>query len=153
MDPAFISALSGIAGVTLGGLTTFVTSWATQRSPLREKRREVERTRREDLFNAFVTEATRLYGDALSHEKDDVGDLVLLYALVARMRLIASRPVITAAEATLNAIIDTYLQPNRTLHDIRLLAQTGGMNFLLDFGEACRAEIEQVCGLHVGRPR
>jgi hypothetical protein len=153
VDPAFISALSGLAGVTLGGLTTFVTSWATQRSQLREKRREVERTRREDLFNAFVTEATRLYGDALSHEKDDVGDLVLLYALVARMRLIASRPVVTAAEATLNAIIDTYLQPNRTLHDIRLLAQIGGMNFLLDFGEACRAEIDQMCGHHVGRPR
>ena len=153
MDSALISALSGLAGVTLGGLTTFVTSWATQRSQLREKHREVERTRREDLFNAFVTEATRLYGDALSHEKDDVGDLVLLYALVARMRLIASRPVVTAAEATLNAIIDTYLQPNRTLHDIRLLAQKGDMNFLLDFGEASRVEIEQVCGHRVGRPR
>ena len=153
VDPAFISALSGLAGVTLGGLTTFATNWTTQRSQLREKHQEFERTKREDLFNAFVTEATRLYGDALSHQKDDVGDLVLLYALVARMRLIASRPVVTAAEGTLNAIIDAYLQPNQTLHEIRLLAKNGGMNFLLDFGEACRAEIEQVCGHRAGWPR
>ena len=148
-DPAFISALSDLAGVTLGGLTTFATNWTTQRSQLREKHQEFERTKREDLFNAFVTEATRLYGDALSHQKDDVGDLVLLYALVARMRLIASRPVVTAAEGTLNAIIDAYLQPNQTLHEIRLLAKNGGMNFLLDFGEACRAELEQVSGHRV----
>ena len=152
MDPAFISALSGLAGVTLGGLTTFVTNWATQRSQLREKHREAERTKREELFSAFIAEATRLYGDAVSHEKDDVGDMVLLYALIARMRLVASRPVVNAAEGTLKAIIDTYLQPNLTLHDLRLLAQDGGMNFLLDFGEACRAEIGHISRHTVGRP-
>ena len=32
-------------------------------------------------------EASRLYGDALSHQKDDVSDLVYLYALVAKIRL------------------------------------------------------------------
>ena len=146
MDPAFTSALFGLAGVTLGGVTSFTTTWITNQSQLREKRREMERTRREELFNAFVTEATRLYGDALSHEKDDVSDLVLLYALVARMRLVASRAVVTAAEKSLGLIIDAYLQPNRTLHEIRVLARDGDMDFLLEFGEACRDELDQVYG-------
>ncbi len=141
MDAAYISAMFGLAGASIGGLTSFSTSWLTQQSQMREKRREAELARRLELFHEFVVEASRLYGDALSHEKDDVSDLVQLYALVAKMRLWASRPVVTAAERAMNAIVDTYLQPNRTLHEIRVLAQSGEMNFLLDFGEACRADL------------
>ena len=131
----------GLAGASIGGLTSFATTWLTQRAQMRDKRREAEQARRLELFDEFVLEGSRLYGDALSHEKDDVSDLVQLYALVAKMRLWASRPVVTAAERAMNAIIETYLQPNRTLRDIRTLAQSGEMNFLLDFGEACRADL------------
>jgi hypothetical protein len=58
--------------------------------------RQAQRAKRESLHGDFVAEASRLYGDALSHEKDDVTDLVPLYALVAKMRLFASRDVINA---------------------------------------------------------
>jgi hypothetical protein len=142
VDPAYVSALFGLGGVTIGGLTSFLTTWLTQTSQLRDRRLESEKTRRYELFNSFIVEATRLYGDALSHEKDDVGDLVQLYALVAKMRLLASRAVVTAAEQAMNTIIETYLEPNLTLHEIRDLAQRGGMNFLLEFGEVCRRELE-----------
>jgi hypothetical protein len=70
----------------------------THRSQAKEKYWEVEVGKREKLFADFIAEATRLYGDAVSHQKDDVSDLVLLYALVARMRLISTRPVVHAAE-------------------------------------------------------
>ena len=131
----------GLAGASIGGLTSFSTTWLTQQAQLREKRREGEQGKGLELVNDFVVEASRLYGDALSHEKDDVSDLVQLYALVAKMRLWASRPVVTAAERAMHSIVETYLQPNRTLHEIRTLAQSGDMNFLLDFGEACRADL------------
>ena len=141
MDAAYISALFGLAGASIGGLTSFSTTWLTQQAQMRDKHRDAAQAKRIELFNDFVLEASRLYGDALSHEKDDVTDLVQLYALVAKMRLWASRPVVLAAERAMNAIIETYLQPNRTLHEIRTLAQSGEMNFLLDFGEACRADL------------
>jgi hypothetical protein len=141
LDGAYISAFVGLVGVTLGGLLSFSTSWMTQRAQTREKHRESWRTKRESLFSDFIVEASRLYGDALTHEKDDVRDLVQLYALIAKMRLITSRDVVNAAEEAMDAIVATYLAPNRSLHEIRILAENGGMNFLLNFGEACRAEL------------
>jgi hypothetical protein len=93
------------------------------------------------LFGDFVTEATRLYADALSHEKDDVTDLVRLYALVTKMRLIASREVITSAEQVMDSIIETCLAPNRDLRELRDLAHQGRIDFLVTFGEACRREL------------
>ncbi|WP_426237742.1 hypothetical protein [Pararhizobium sp. DWP1-1-3] len=138
---AYISALTGLAGVAIGGLASFATAWMTHRSQVREKLREVEVAKREKLFSDFIAEATRLYGDALGHQKDDVSDLVLLYALVAQMRLISSRPVVEAAELAMERIVETYLTPNRSLSEMRDLAHSGAMNFLLDFGEACREEL------------
>ncbi|MCS3741587.1 hypothetical protein FHX16_003577 [Rhizobium sp. BK661] len=138
---AYISALMGLAGVAMGSLASFATTWITQRSQVRERYREVEIAKREKLFSDFIGEATRLYGDALSHQKDDVSDLVLLYALVAQMRLICSRPIVDAAERTMDHIIEAYLAPNLSLHEIADLARSGAMNFLSDFGEVCRMEL------------
>lgn len=140
MEP-YMSALVGLVGVAIGSFTSFATTWLTQSSQLKEKRREAEIAKREKLYSDFITEATRLYGDALSHQKDDVSDLVQLYALAAQMRLAVSDQVIVAAEAAMERIIETYLAPNRTLHEIRDLAGSGKMDFLLDFGKACREEL------------
>lgn len=142
MDAAYISAFFGLAGATIGGFTSFSTSWLTQRTQLREKRLEVARTTRQELFRAFIAEASRLHGNSLSHQKDDVLDLVQLYALVAQMRLMATRPVVVAAENVMDGIIQSYLAPNLTLHDIRVMASKGHMNFLVEFGEACRQELD-----------
>ena len=144
MDSAFLSAIFGLVGVAIGGLTSFLTSWSIQRAQLREKRREFERGRREAIYNDFIAEASRLYGDALSHEKDDVTDMVKLYAMLGRIRLVASRAVITAAEQVMDAIIDAYLAPNRSLHEMRDFAKQGGMNVLVAFGEACRDDLSAI---------
>jgi len=142
LDAAYLSAFFGLAGAIIGGLTSFATTWLTQQAQIRERQRDAARTVRQNLFGAFITEASRLHADALSHEKDDVADLVQLYALIAKMRLLASRPVVTAAEQVLQSIVETYLAPNRTLHEMRIFAEEGKMNFLVDFGEACRLELE-----------
>jgi hypothetical protein len=46
--------------------------------------------------------------DALSHQKDDVADIVGLHALVSRMRLVSSLDVVEAAEQIILGIIATY---------------------------------------------
>ena len=144
MEAAYVSAFFGLAGATVGGLTSFLTTWLTQNAALRDKHREADTARRQELFDGFISEASRLFGDALSHEKDDVTDMVQLYALVGKIRLWASRPVVTAAEHAMQAIVQTYLEPNRSLHEIRALASEGRLNFLQEFGEACRADLDGV---------
>ncbi len=142
MSPPLISALAALTGALIGGLASLGSSWLTQWIQLRAQDRERDRARREALFADFIDEASRLYGDALSHEKDDVLDMVRLYALVARIRLIATAPVVASAERTLDAVIDAYLAPNKTLHELRVLMCEGRMNFLVEFSEACRVELD-----------
>jgi hypothetical protein len=142
MNPTLISALAALAGALIGGLASLGSSWLTQSVQSRARNRERDQARREALYTAFINEASRLYGDALSHEKDGVLDMVQLYAMVARMRLISSAGVVASAERTLDAVIDAYLSPNKSLQDLRVLMAEGRMNFLVDFSEAGRAELD-----------
>ena len=100
MDTAYISALSALGGATIGGLASFGSSWLTQRTQLRFSHHEAVKAKREALYAEFVDEASRRYGDALGHQKDDVADLVRIYGLIGRIMLVAPRAVVTAAERT-----------------------------------------------------
>ena len=141
MDTAYISAFSALGGAVIGGLTSFGSSWLTQRTQLRFSHDEAIKARREELYVEFVDEAARLYGDALGHQKDDAADLCKLFALLGRIRLVSPRPVVTAAERTFDTIIETYLGPNRTMHEVLHDVHQGGFNFLIEFGEACRQDL------------
>jgi hypothetical protein len=141
MDAGYASALFGLAGALIGSLANVVTTWATHNSQLRDKHQDADVSMKQQLFSEFITEASRLYADALSHQKDDVTDLVGLYALVARIRLVSPGPVENAAEDTMKGIVETYLAPNRTLREIRTLAQQGELDFLFRFGEECRSHL------------
>ena len=141
MDPGYISAFSALAGAALGGLASFSTSWSTQRNQFRQAHRDAERAKLEKLYSDFIAEASRLLGDALSHQKDDVTDMVGLYAMVGRMRLVSSRIVVAAAENVIEHIIETYLAPNQTLHELRTSLREGRIDFLVDFSEACRQDL------------
>jgi len=141
MNPAYISAFSALLGAAIGGLASFGSSWATQRTQLRYNYHEAIRAKREALYADFISEASSRYGDALGHQKDDLAELVKLYSLIGRMRLVSSRAVVVAAEQALDLIIETYLGPNRTLHEVLDDAKQSKMNFLVEFGEACRADL------------
>jgi hypothetical protein len=141
MDAAFISALSALGGATIGGLASFGSSWLTQRTQLRFSRHEAVKAKREALYAEFVDEASRLYGDALGHQKDDVADLVKIYGLIGRIRLVSPRPVITAAERTFDTIVQAYLGPNRSLHEVMDEVHRSGFDFFTEFGEVCRQDL------------
>src|SRR3546814_11524913 len=93
-----LTAMAGLSGAALGGFGSIMTSWLTVRAQISQKIKSEARSRREDVYTDFIKEATRLFGDALGHEREDVSDLVPLYALVAKMRLIAPNDVIERAE-------------------------------------------------------
>jgi hypothetical protein len=141
MNPAYISAFAALAGAIIGGLTSFGTSWFTQRAQLRNADREAKRAKLEALYNDFIAEASRLFVDALTHQTEDPTNMLPLYALVGRMRLVSSRSVIDAAMRIEHHILETYLGPNRSLMEMRDLARQGGINILTEFSEACREDL------------
>ena len=144
MDPAYISALAALAGATIGGLTSFATSWLTQRTQLRHAHREAERVELKMLYQDFIAEASRLYVEALTNKTDDMDDvtgLVGLYAMVGRMRLVSDQPVIDAAMGIERTIIETYLGPDETVRELMVNARQGKMSFLVEFSEACRKDL------------
>ena len=141
MDPAYASAFSALAGAAIGGLASFSTSWVTQRTQIRHTQSEAERARLEALYSEFIAESARLLGDALSHQKDDIADMVGLYALVGRMRLVSSPAVVAAADQIILGIIETYQGPNLALHEMHEYVRAGRMNYLVEFGDAARADL------------
>ena len=142
MNPAYISAIAGLAGAIIGGLTSFATSWFTQQAQLRNSGHEARTAKLEALYNEYISLAAALYVDALTHLIEDPAKMVPLYALGSRMRLVSSRPVLEAAQRIDDTILATYLAPNRTLQDMRDLAHHGEIRDLLAaFSEACRVDL------------
>jgi hypothetical protein len=142
LDSSYISALAALAGAAIGGLTSFATTWTTQRMQIQHEHRQAEKAALEALYSDFIVEAARVLGDAWNNQTDDVTALVRLYAMVGRMDLVSDRAVIEAAKQVVDKIIETYLGPNRALHEVITYAHNGGMDFLHEFSEACRKDLD-----------
>jgi hypothetical protein len=142
MDAAYISAISALAGSVIGGLTTGFTTILTQHSQARAGQIAHELARREDLVRDFIIAASKTYGDALVNSEAKMPELVDLYAMVARMRVLSMPKAVACADIVMRSIIETYFAPNRTVADIRELVKTGrGIDPLKDFAEAAREEL------------
>ena len=50
-------------------------------------------------YSDFITEAARLFADALTHQTEEITGLVGLYAMVGRMRLVSDQAVIIGPNA------------------------------------------------------
>jgi len=124
-------------------LTSLATTWLTQHGQARIQQMNRDRVQREKLFSKFIDEASSLYADALTHEGSDLGKLSKLYSMVARMRLLSSKSIVEHAEKVAQMVIDTYLAPNKTFRDVPKLRESGAMDPLKDFGEACREELRK----------
>jgi hypothetical protein len=145
LNPAFISAFAALAGAIIGGLTSFATSWFTQRAQLQSADRQARRAKLEALYNDYITEVARRYVDALTHQTEDPANMLPLYVLGSRMRLASARAVIDAALRIEDTILATYLAPNRGIHEVRDLARDSAMKpLLIEFSEACRADLDGV---------
>ena len=91
-----------------------------------------------------VTDALPRSINALQHDKADIPALVELYVRVGRMRILSSSNVVESAELVARKIIDTYLAPNKTFLELREMVNSGTIDLLRDFSEACHAEFESL---------
>ena len=86
-----------------------------------------------------------MYIHALQNDKADVFRVMGLYTEVSRMRVLSSATVVDSADQ----IINTYLEPNKSLPELQQMVSTGLIDRLRSFSEACRSEAE---GLDFGPP-
>src|SRR6476620_2055782 len=143
MDTGYITAFAALGGAALGGLTSFATSWTTLRTQMKAERSASSKSKRQKLYKVFIDEAARTYGDALIHDRLETTGLIDLHALVSRMRIVSSRPVIETAVNVVKVITETYSQPNKSPEEIEAMISNGSVDVLRSFSEACRDEFEQ----------
>jgi hypothetical protein len=149
MDPAYISAIAALSGSIIGGLTSLGASWVSHNAQARTQLLLESKSRRQELYRAFIEEASKLYGDALvtdSADNADVSKFVSLYAMLGRMRILSSQAVIENAEKIIEVIAIEYVEPNRTLREMfgkgpELDMKSHELDIIRHFSEACREDL------------
>ena len=145
MDNAIVSAMAGVLGSLVGASAAVATAWVTQKTQSRRELIQEEARRRETLYGEFVAECAKCIVDAFTHTLDKPDTLLPLYALINRIRLCASQPVLTEAEHLLTRIGEQYFSRNLTLEEIRALTNRLEVTDpLKSFGEACRVELKSM---------
>ena len=142
-DGSFVTALAALAGTAVGGFTSVVAGWLSQRLQVRAQWFARENNRRQVLYREFIEEASKCYVDALQHDDADIPGLVGLYAKLGRMRVLSSDPVVKSADEIAKKILDTYLEPDKSFVELRDMAKNGTIDLLYRFSLACREEFER----------
>lgn len=141
MEAAYVSAIAALGGSAIGGLTSLAASWVTHHIQFTDRGHAESRSSRASLYWEFIDEASTLYADAYQREEPDLSKLVKLYALLNRMQILSSPPVVAKADRTARAVIATYLSPNKTFEELAGLVEQDADNPLRDFSIACREEL------------
>ena len=141
MDGAFVGAMAAVLGSLVGGSSMVATAWLNQKTQSKREMLRLEIRKREALYGEFIAECAKLLIDAFTHSLDDPEKLLRPYALVNRIRLSASQPVVTEADRLLSRITEQYFSSNLTLDQMRALARSEQPDPLRPFGEACRLEL------------
>ncbi len=142
MDVAYLSALAALAGSVVGGFTTGLSTWTSQRAQTRTALLAHKISRREDLFRDFIVAASKTYGAAIVSNEPQLPELVGLYGMISRMRVLCSARTVASAESVMLATLDTFFKPNRTIQELHeTIKGAHGINVLQEFSEAARDEL------------
>lgn len=146
MDSTIVAAVAAACGSAVGATASIVTTWISQRTQTATKQREETLRSREALYGEFITEASRLTVEALGNSLERPDTFVKLYGITGRIRLVATEPVLAAAESCIHRIIDLYVKPNMTFEQMRLGFERDGLDPIKDFSVACRRELRAIGG-------
>src|SRR5260370_20726827 len=147
MDSSIIAAFSAILGTTVGGLTTFATTFLNQQYAMRRDILAKDVANREQLYSEFLKEVGKLYFDSVNRTLDDTSQLasmITMYSLVGRIRMICSEAVLTSAEKVAEYIVECYKRPPMSFQEFQ--QSWGTSNPWHEFTKACRAERQSMLG-------
>jgi hypothetical protein len=122
MNQAIISAAAALAGSAIGTLAPVLSNLVLQRSATQREVLNRELTDRQPLYSGFITSGSQLYVDSVTQNLQTGDQLVRLYALVSRIRLLGAQSTVSAAEDFVRLLVQQYGESNRTLADVRTLA-------------------------------
>jgi len=146
MDTATIGAMSGVLGSLVGSSATVAATWITQKTQSRRELLRIEIRKREMLYGEFISKCTQVLMDSFGHALEEPEKLLGVWALVNRIRLCSSKPVLAEAENVMRRITEQYFSPNLSLEEMRELARSQTSDPLAAFGAACRAELKTMHG-------
>jgi hypothetical protein len=138
-----VAGLAALGGMGLGVPTGAVALWLTQSRRARCLRLLRDLDRREDIYARFIEQASETWLEALEVPRDPA-NLIGLCAMVGRMRIGSTKPVLEAAEALMETLLDTWQQPLSALRPATEQAPLVFMAPMARFTAACRAERERV---------
>ena len=141
MDTTIVTALAGIVGSLCGGGASVATAWVTQRTHSKREGIRNEVKKRETLYGEFINECSKSVMESLERNLEKPQTLLSLYALLNRIRLCASEPVLTQAEELVRFIMDQYFAPNVSIEEFHERVHSGGIDPLKAFSEASRCEL------------
>ena len=146
MDITYVSALSALAGSVIGGLTTGSMSlasgaatgisiqaagcWTGAPTPWTSARWPTV---------PMTPCRWKNYASCLEEAR---ADLVGLYAMISRMRVLSTSRIVVAADKIMRVIVDTYSAQNKSALEVRELIKEGTeIDVLKEFSEAAREEM------------
>ncbi len=141
MDTATVAATTAALGSLAGASASVVTTWITQRMQMTRANFEWTLRERESLYSEFLTEASRLAVDATLNSLDRPDQLVAMYGLLSRIRLISSDEVLKEAEGCVRQIVELYRRPNLTADQFHEALEANELDPLKEFSTACRMEL------------
>jgi hypothetical protein len=105
-------------------------------------------SRRDDLYKDFIVAASKAYGEAILCNEPQIQELLDVYAMISRMRVVSSPRTVLCAEKIMETTIGTYFAPNKTIREVHELMRNGvEIDPLKDFSEAAREELRAFTSL------
>ncbi len=147
MDSAGVTALAAAVGSLVGGTASIATTWISQRRQSIRATAEWRLRERETLYKEFIMEASRLFGDAMVNSLDRPGQLVALYGILSRIRLISGDDVLGKAVDCCHQLVGLYRRPNMTAEEIRAAFDANEFDPLKEFSAACRMELSKMSSI------
>ena len=115
MDASVISALAGLLGAGIGGLTSVLASWLNQHTQARAQWLAQDRARLQELYKDFIEEASRSHIELAPERKP--GLACAHRAQQNAYHVLAE--VVESADQIVRAIVDIYLAANKTFPELR----------------------------------
>src|SRR6266576_2752134 len=141
MDTAIVTATAATLGSLAGAGASLATTWLTQRTQRIRANTEWRLRERQTLYEAFITEASRMSVDALVHSLEKPDQLIALYGILSRIRLMSGDKVLRTAEEVCHRIVELYRGPNFTPDQILAEFEAHKLDPLKEFSAVCRTEL------------
>jgi hypothetical protein len=110
MDSSVVTAMAAALGSVLGASASIATTWISQRTQMRRANTEWKLRELESLYKQFISEASRLAVDALTHSLERPDELVVLYGILSHVRLMSGEEVLRRAEGSCHRIVTFYFR-------------------------------------------